>query len=127
MLDAFTPHLLYGLIGGLVASLILFRFFNLPLRLKNRFRLNTRGKMVLFIVLTGFAVAVLVTALVGLIGFPADAGQVIEGIGIGFSCAVVIGVLNASHAEDTKRTSGSGTKTARRQPDADNRGRRSKG
>ncbi len=127
MFDAFSSYVLYGLVGGLVLSLLAFRFFDLPLKLKDRFKLNTKAKMVLFIILTGFAVAIFVTVLVGVIGLPVDAGQVIEGIGIGFSCAVVIGVLNASHSNDTKKTLGSGTKASGRQPSGDNKGRRSKG
>lgn len=127
MFDAFTSYLMYGLIGGLVLSLILFRFYNLPLKLKERFKLNTKAKMVLFIILTGFAVAIFVTLLVGVIGLPVDVGQVIEGIGVGFSCAVVIGMLNASHSNGTGKAPGSKTNPSGRQPSADNRGRRSKG
>lgn len=126
MFDVFTSYLLYGLVAGLVLSLILFRFWNLPSKLKSVFKLNTRTKTVLFVILMGFAVAVVVTVLVGIVGLPVNVGQVVEGIGVGFSCAVVVGLLNTS-ADEGKKTGVSGTKTANRRTYEDNKGRRSKG
>lgn len=127
MFEVFTPYLLGGAIIGLLLFLLLFRFWNLPRKLKAHFKLNTRPKVALFIILAGFVVAVVVTVLVGMIGLPAVAAQLIEGFGIGFSCAVVVGMLNASNTDSGKKTPASGTKTTNRQPSADNRGRRSKG
>ncbi len=122
MFETFTPYLIGGILAGLVLFLLLFRFWNLPRKLKSHFKLNTRLKVAVFIVLTGFAVAIVVTVLVGVIGLPAVPAQIIEGLGVGFSCAVLVGVLNRDAGKNT-----SGTKTTNRQPYADSKGRRSKG
>ena len=126
MFEVFTPYLIGGVIAGLLAFLLLFRFWNLPRKIKSHFRLNSRTKLTVFIVVAGFVVAILVTLLVGIAGVPETIAQVIEGVGVGFSCAVVIGVFNAS--DDTgKKSPAAQTKAATRQPSADNKSRRSKG
>ena len=125
MFEVFTPYLIGGVIAGLLAFLLLFRFWNLPRKIKSHFRLNSRTKLTVFIVVAGFVVAILVTLLVGIAGVPETIAQVIEGVGVGFSCAVVIGVFNA---DDTgKKPPATQTKAANRQPSADNKSRRSKG
>lgn len=122
MFDTFTPYLIGGILAGLVLFMLLFRFWNLPRKLKTYFKLNTRSKVAVFIVLAGFVVAIVVTMLVGILGVPEVPAQIIEGLGVGFSCAVLVGVLNSDAGQrDT------GAKRPNRQPYADNKGRRSKG
>ena len=125
--ELFTSYLLGGLLAGFIVFLLLFRFWNLPAKIKSHFKLNSRMKIVLFIVLAGFAVAILVTVLVGALALPETVSQVIEGVGIGFSCAIVVGVLNASGADSGKNAPGTRARAANRQAYPDNKGRRSKG
>ena len=125
--ELFTSYVLGGLLAGLILFLLLFRLWNLPAKMKAHFKLNSRIKIGLFIVLAGFAVAILVTALVGVLALPDTVSQIVEGAGIGFSCALVVGVLNAPGADSGKNAPQGRTRAANRQSSTDNKGRRSKG
>lgn len=118
----FTTYVAIGALVSLVVFLLLFTKWPLPKKLKNRFKLNTKMKMLLFVVVMGVVLAVFATIIAVLLGVPQIWIEVIQGLGVGFSCAVVVGLL------DTIDPAGPAQgRQAKKRASPDIRGRRSKG
>jgi|GEM_PF-6448094 len=123
MEQAFTVYVGAGAVAGLAVFLLLFLKWKLPGKFKKMFRLNTRLKMFVFIILLGVVLTAVTTILSVVFGLAPEVTETIQGVGIGFSCAVVVGLVsvepNANQAAQAKQ--------AGKRRSADNRGRRSKG
>lgn len=125
MFNAFTIYLAVGLVIGLVACLLLFRKWNLPAYLKKWFRLYTLVKAVSFVLIIGVLLAILISMLVSILPLPLVVSQVIEGVAIGFNCAVLAGVMQP---QETKgNASGAKNNSGAKRQDTRHAGRRSRG
>lgn len=122
MLLGLTVYVAIGALVSLVGFLFLFTKWPLPKKLKSAFKLNTRLKMLLFIVLLGVVLSLFITVLAVLLGLPKIWEEVVQGLGMGFSCAVVVGLLGT--IEPAGPAQG---KQVKKRAAPDMRGRRSKG
>lgn len=123
MFDALTPFVALGIIAGLPLCMLLFKKWDLPAYLKERFKLNTRVKGTLYVLAQGIVIAVLIAMVLDMLQLPGSIAMVIEGLGIGFNCAVLVGVLRqerSNHANANNKQTQS-RRTQQKQ------GRRSKG
>ncbi|MDL2235872.1 hypothetical protein LJC07_06985 [Christensenellaceae bacterium OttesenSCG-928-L17] len=64
----FTMYTMLGIVGGLGLSLLAFQKWNLPGYCRKRFKLNTRVKMLIFTLVTGFVLALLLSMVMDMIG-----------------------------------------------------------
>lgn len=127
MFDAVTIYVALGLLAGLIVFLLVFKKWDLPAYLQKQYKLNTRVKMLLFVLVFGIILAVCMTMLANVLRLSAAAAQLIEGLTIGFNCAVVVGLLRPEDGRGKGPNADTKTKAGAKQQYADNRGRRSKG
>jgi len=123
--DSFTIYIGLGIIAGLGVFIFIFRKWNFPQYLKKRYGLNTRTKIILFIMLQGILLALLLAMLMNVLRIQDIAAQVLEGAAIGFNCAVLAGLFREGEAKNSAKAQSTSVK--RRPQASDNRGRRSKG
>ncbi len=123
--DSFTIYIGIGIIAGLGGFVFIFRKWNLPQYCKKRYNLNTKIKIIIFIMLQGILLALLLAMLMNVLRVNDIAAQVLEGAAIGFNCAVLAGLFREGEARGSSKVQNATTK---KKPDAsDNRSRRSKG
>lgn len=127
MFDAVTIYVALGLLSGLIVFLLVFKKWDLPAYLKKHYKLNTRVKMLLFVLVFGVILAVCMTMLANVLRLPPAAAQVIEGLTIGFNCAVVVGLLRPADGRGKGPDANTKENLGSKQRYTDNRGRRSKG
>ncbi|HOF94365.1 MAG TPA: hypothetical protein PLE79_02385, partial [Clostridia bacterium] len=74
--DSFTIYIGLGIIAGLGIFIFIFRKWNLPQYLKKRYSLNTRTKIILFIMLQGILLALLLAMLMNVLRIQDIAAQI---------------------------------------------------
>lgn len=108
MLEGLTIYLIIGLLAGLVAFAFLFKKWDLPGWCKKMFHLTNRVRTLVFILLVGILMAFALVAISAALQLPTQAAQVLQGIGIGFICIILTGLLQPPKGTGTGR-GGSGT------------------
>lgn len=125
LFESLTVYLMIGLALGVAGFLFLWRKWDLPGYLKTRFRLDTRVKNILFLVVFGMLLAFCLAMLMDVAGLPLPVAQFLEGLGIGFNCSLIPGLLREYRAGRYSASPTSSRNTNKRAED--NRSRRSKG
>ncbi len=122
MFDGLTVNVMLGLVGSLALFLFLFRKWDVPGYFKSRFRLNTRTKGLVFVLAFGVLLALCLAMIMDMLGLPVALAEVLQGVSIGFNCALIPAFINPKSNSSSPKGSVS---TKRAAPDK--RGRRSKG
>lgn len=114
-----------GLLVGLAAFILLFRKWNLPGILKEKFHLYTRVKAVVYVLLQGILLAFVLSLLAAMLMLPGEVGDVLTGLAIGLNCAILAGIMQPpeQHTGSTGKNQGTNTKRT----GSSGGGRRSKG
>lgn len=113
-----------GLLAGLVGFTFLYKKVDIPGYFKSSFRLNTRVKTVVFIIIFGVMLAFCLALIMDVLRLSDGAMQVVEGISVGFMCSMLPTLLI------TNRNSGNSGGTAsgkNSRQSSQSGGRRSKG
>ena len=123
-MEAFTLYMMIGIFAGLALFLYVFTKWDLPAYCRKRFRLNTRVKKTLFIIVFGFFLALLLAMIMDMLNITGTVNDLVVGLSIGFNCALLAGILRDPPPANT----GTGTSKQRTNSRNDGSGgRRSKG
>lgn len=125
MFEFWSIYTAVGLIAGLGLSMLLFTKLNFPAWLRRNMHLNTKTKGLLAVLLLGTLLATMVLVVSQMLQLSAPVAQSLEGVTIGFNCAIVLGLLREQ--DNASNRTGPGSKSGARKRSTDNRGRRSKG
>lgn len=123
LFDGFTLYLAIGLFAGLAGFMLLFTKFDLPGYCKRKYKLYTRLKAIGFALVIGIVLAFLIALILDLIGVNETLAQILEGVAIGFNCAMLVGIVRPAEPKGNYGAQ-DGTKKKQYQ---ENKGRRSKG
>lgn len=125
MFETFTIYSALGIAGGLGLSMLLFTRWKLPEKCRRIFRLNDRWKPLVFIFCLGMVFSFALMLLFASVPLHDIAKNVIEGAGIGFNCALLVGIMRPNGVR--RRNNDEAPQGRNKRQYEDNRGRRSRG
>ena len=124
LFSSVTLWFLLGLAVGLVGFTFLYKKWDIPGYFKSAFRLTTRGKTAVFIIIFGVALAFCLALLMDVLRLSAVAMQVAEGLSIGFMCSMLPTLLGTKVSSKNNSVTNGQKKN---QNSSSGGGRRSKG
>ncbi len=127
MFDILTPYVMIGMAGSLVVFLLIFSKWDFPKYLRKVLHLNTKAKAFAAIFICGIVLSVLLSMVIESLGLDPSLTQVLEGVVIGFHCALIPGFLKPQDSYGNAKGTNAGTAIKNNRRPSDNRGRRSKG